>query len=176
MRHISFHALLWIFALSAAPASADELTDADKLLKRGQTEQALQKVGERIAAKPQDVQARFMQGVILTELGRNEEAKAVFRQLTVEFPEVAEPYNNLAVLYAAGGDFDNARATLETAVRINPRYATAHENLGDIYAQLANMAYANATAAGANSAGLRGKLKLARDLTLASTPPPNPQP
>ena len=39
-----------------------------------------------------------------------------FEQLTEDFPELPEPYNNLAVLYAADGQLDRARAALELAL------------------------------------------------------------
>ena len=80
---------------------------------------------------------RFLKGVVLTEAGAPAEAIAVFQSSTEDYPELPEPYNNLAVLYAAPAQYDKARAALEMAIRTNPGYATAHENLGDVYAQLA---------------------------------------
>ena len=159
----SFSLALLLLTLCPLASIADDLSDAQALLKRGEPTRALQKLETHIAAKPQDAQARFLQGVVLTELTRTEEAKAVFRQLTVEFPEFPEPYNNLAVLYAASGNFDVARQALESAVRANPKYGTAHENLGDIYAQLARSAYDKAAEL-ESTAALQRKLRLAREL------------
>jgi len=48
------------------------------------------------------------------------------------------------VLHAAQGRYDQARNALEVAIRLNPNDATAHENLGDVYATLARQAYARA--------------------------------
>jgi tetratricopeptide (TPR) repeat protein len=78
----------------------------------------------------------------MASLGRSSDAIAVFTALTADFPNLAEPYNNLAVLHAAARDYDRARVALEKAIRVAPDYATAHENLGDLYLQLANQAYA----------------------------------
>ena len=64
--------------------------------------------------------------------------------LVQDYPELAEPHNNLAALYAAAGDYGKARAELEEALRLNPLYAPAHENLGDVYALLAGQSYARA--------------------------------
>jgi len=88
----------------------------------------------------------------------------VFFSLTQDHPELAEPYNNLAVLYAARGDYEQARAALEMAIRANPDYAIAYENLGDVHTQLAIRAYEKATKLETSNRAVRTKLELARDL------------
>ncbi len=52
-----------------------------------------------------------------------------------------EPRNNLAVLYAQKGEYALARDELERAIQTAPDYAVAHENLGDVYARLAEVEY-----------------------------------
>ena len=89
---------------------------------------------------------------------------APFLKLTEDYPELPEPYNNLAVLYASQSQYDKARAALEMAIRTNPSYATAHENLGDVYAKLASQAYSKALQLDSNNAGVQPKLALIRDL------------
>jgi tetratricopeptide (TPR) repeat protein len=74
-------------------------------------------------------------------MGRPAEAIAVFSKLTEDYPELPEPYNNLAVLYARQKQYDKARTALEMAIRTYPGYATAYENLGDVHANLASQAY-----------------------------------
>ncbi|HEY9025308.1 MAG TPA: tetratricopeptide repeat protein, partial [Burkholderiaceae bacterium] len=81
-----------------------------------------------------------------------------------DYPDLPEPYNNLAALYAANGDYGRARVTLEQAVRANPGYAIAHENLGDVYAALASQSYAKARQLDPTNAALDNKLALAREL------------
>jgi tetratricopeptide (TPR) repeat protein len=125
----------------AAPVLADKLAEAQDLLQRGQPAQALVKIDEHVASKPEDAQGRFTKGLILSEMGRQTEATAVFAKLIEDYPELPEPYNNLAVLYARQKQFDKARTALEMAIRIQPGYATAYENLGDVYARLAGQAY-----------------------------------
>ena len=87
---------------------------------------------------------RFLKGVMLAESQRTAEAIVVFTLLNEDYPELAEPYNNLAVLYASQAQYEKARAALEAAMRGNPGYATAYENIGDVYARLAAQAYASA--------------------------------
>lgn len=79
--------------------------------------------------------------MILSEQGKTADAINVFQKLTEDYPELPEPYNNLAVLHAAAGNYDKARVALERAIRTNPAYATAHENLGGVYAKLASQSY-----------------------------------
>lgn len=143
---------------------ADALQDASKLLKQGQPAQALDQVDKHLSGKPKDAQGRFLKGVILTEMNRTADAIAVFTKLTEDYPELPEPYNNLAVLYAQQRQFEKAKNALEMAIRTHPSYATAHENLGDIYARLASQAYDKALQIDSSNASAQSKLSMIRDL------------
>jgi tetratricopeptide (TPR) repeat protein len=145
-------------------ASADELKDISKLADQGQTAVALDRINTFIAANPKNAQALFMKGVLLAEQGRRDEAIKSFTEVTERFPNLPEPYNNLAVLYADQGQFDKARKALETAIKTHPSYATAHENLGDIYARMASEAYDKALQLDTSNARAKGKLSLIKDL------------
>lgn len=129
---------------SALPASADDAADVSRLLRAGDAAAAMARLDEALAKRPKDAQLRFLKGVLLASEHRDAEAIAVFLALNEEFPELAEPYNNLAVLYAGQGEYDKARVALEAAVRGNPSYATAYQNLGDVYVRLAARAYERA--------------------------------
>ncbi len=131
-------------ACAALPAQADDYADVSQLLSSGKLAEAAIKADNYLAAKPRDPQMRFLKGVIERSAGKVNEAITTLTQLTQDYPELAEPYNNLAVLYAGQGQLDKARAALEMAVRANPDYAIAHENLGDVYVRLANQAYGKA--------------------------------
>ena len=131
-------------ALISPLAHADEYGDVNQLVRAGKLADALGKADQYLAAKPRDPQMRFLKGVILTESGKPNDAITVFLKLTEDYPELPEPYNNLAVLYAGQGQYEKARAALEMAIRTNPSYATAQENLGDVYAKLASQAYSKA--------------------------------
>lgn len=147
-----------------APVLADNLPDAQRLIKRGQYEQALEKVDAQLRETPDDAQARFLKGVIYTETDRTAEAIAVFTKLTEDYPEMPESYNNLAVLYARQNLYDKARMALEMAIQAHPTYATAYENLGDLHAKQASQAYAKAVQLDAGSKTAKAKLALVRDL------------
>lgn len=157
-------AVLAAALLVAGGARADEYGDVNQLLRAGKHPEALAKADQYLAGKPKDPQMRFLKGVVLTEAGRTGEAIATFQKLTEDYPELPEPYNNLAVLYAGQAQFDKARAALEMAIRTNPSYATAHENLGDVYAKLASQAYSKALQLDAGNTAVQPKLNLIRDL------------
>ncbi len=161
-------------SLFALAAHANDIDEVNQLLKAGKQSQALTKVEQSLSAKPRDPQLRFLKGVIQTELGKPNDAIGTFTKLTEDYPELPEPYNNLAVLYASAAQFDKARAALEMAIRTNPSYSTAHENLGDIYANLASQAYSKALQLGGSSTSLQPKLTLIRELFSPTAKGQNP--
>lgn len=148
----------------AVPAFADDMADVTRLLKAGQTAEALAKTDGFLAKHPRDAQMRFLKGVILTEQNKSAEAIAIFTKLTEDFPELPEPYNNLAVLYASSGQYEKARVALDAAIRTNPAYATAYENLGDVHAKLASQAYDKALQLDSANSAAKTKLTLLRTL------------
>ena len=146
------------------PVYADELQDIQALIKQGNQSQALERANAYIASHPKDAQVRFLKGVILSEQNKTVEAIKVFTALTEDFPELPEPYNNLAVLYASQQEYDKARLALEMAIQTHPSYATAHENLGDIYAKMASKAYDRAFKLDNANTAAQTKLALIKDI------------
>jgi len=151
-------------------ALADDVQDASKLLKSGQHQQALERVNKVLAAKPKDAQARFLKGLIFAEQGNTREATEIFLGLTKDYPDLPEPYNNLAVIYASQGQYDKARGSLEQSIRTHPSYATAYENLGDVYAKLASQAYDKALQIDSANPVAKNKLALVRELVGGAAP------
>jgi tetratricopeptide (TPR) repeat protein len=154
-------------------AGAGEIEDANKLFKQGHPNQALEKVdgylGNHPKTDPQNAQARFLKGLILTQQAKTAEAIKVFSALTEDYPELPEPYNNLAVLYAGQGQYEKARQELEMAIRTHPSYATAHENLGDIYAKMASQAYDRALKLDSSNTATQTKLAMIQELFAAGS-------
>jgi tetratricopeptide (TPR) repeat protein len=149
-------------------AHADEYADVSQLVRAGKLQDAITKADAYLASKPKDPQMRFLKGVIQRDSGKAAEAITTFTKLTEDFPELPEPYNNLAVLYAGQSQFDKARTALEMAIRTNPSYATAHENLGDVYAKLASQAYNKALQLDTGNTAVPPKLALIRELFTAT--------
>ena len=99
---------LAIAALSVTALSvrADDIGDVQKLLAAGKNVEALQKADQFLSSKPRDPMMRFLRGISLSQAGRAPEAITAFTKLTEDFPELPEPFNNLAVLYAQQGQYD----------------------------------------------------------------------
>jgi tetratricopeptide (TPR) repeat protein len=172
-------------AVNAQPSSASrasiqpqprETQEIQRLMRQGRLQQALEKTELLIASKPREAQGRFLKGLILTEMNRPAEAIAIFIRMTEDFPELPEPYNNLAVLYAQQKQYDRARSALEMAIRTHPSYSVAHENLGDIYAALASQAYGKALQLDSSNTTTQTKLSMIREIISpsASSKPKTP--
>ena len=174
-----FFALSVLIPLSAY---AGEPEDIQQLLKSKQFPQALERADKFIAANPKDAQVRFLKGIIQTEMGQANDAIKTFSALAIDYPQLPEPYNNLAVLYAQQNQLDKARAALSMAIQTNPSYAIAHENLGDLYARLASQAYDKALQLGNDGSAIQTKLTLVHELfskspsTAAIAKPAKPEP
>jgi tetratricopeptide (TPR) repeat protein len=135
-------------AMSAGPAVRDNTPEIDASIAQKNWNAALTQLDARIASNPRDVQAQFKRATVLTHLGRDDEAISAFVAITQSYPELPEPYNNLAALYAKQGRYTEAREALETATKANPNYGLAYENLGDLYLRLAASAYQRAQGLG----------------------------
>lgn len=154
-----------------SPAVADDTPHIDASIASQNWSGALAELDARIASHPHDAQAKFKRGTVLARLNRDDDAIRQFTELTQTYPELPEPYNNLAALYAKHGRYENARAALETAVKANPSYALAYENLGDLYLHLAEQSYRRAQSLGpTNPATTQRVAEIEKIVSPAATP------
>lgn len=149
-----------LILLGLGTARADGVDDAGALLRKGRTADALAALDAVLKSNPKDVRARFLRGVALSEQQQTAAAIEAFRAVSEDRPEMPEPYNNLGVLYAGQGRYDEARRALESAILADPKYAIAHENLGDVYARMAAQSYQAAGKLDPKGASAPAKLKL----------------
>jgi tetratricopeptide (TPR) repeat protein len=159
-----FAALAACFLVASTPILANEIQEINQQFRKGDLTGALDRANRFLAKNPKDAQARFLKGLILADQGKTNDAIGVFTGLTEDYPELPEPYNNLAVLYASQSKYEAAKNALELAIRTHPSYATAHENLGDIYAKMASIAYDKALALDSRNATAQTKLALIQDM------------
>ena len=150
---------------------AQGLREASAMVKDRQFANANLKLDVLLAQRPREPQARFLKGVVQTEQAQDAAAIATFQALIEDYPELPEPYNNLAVLYAQKGEYEGARIALESAVKASPDWGVAHENLGDIYIRLGAAEYATASKLDRTNKTAAAKLVLARELV---APAPKP--
>ena len=144
--------------------------EIQRMIQQESFQKALVLAEEQLAINPDDIQTLFLKGLILARMDRLKESAAVFVRLNEEHPELPEPYNNLAVIYAASGEYDKAEEALRQAINTHPSYATAHENLGDIYAKMASQAYNNALKLDSNNQETKEKLSMITELISAPEP------
>ena len=162
-RRIALAAASVCLAFAAAGAArADIYADVQRLAESGQTAQALQRADAHLAEHPRDAQMRFVKAGVLSAGGDARQAEELLRQLTIDHPELPEPWNNLAVLHARRGELDKAEEALQAALRINPAYATALENLGDVRVRQAAAAYQRAQSLDGRNERLAPKLTALR--------------
>lgn len=131
---------LYLFLALASPAQAD-LSKAETLSQQGHASEALKLVEQEFRAGTTNPQVHFLRAQLLDKLGRQDDAITAYEALTRDYPQLPEPYNNLAVLYAARGEHNKARDALLNAINTHSSYATAYENLGNIYTKMAISAY-----------------------------------
>ncbi len=167
-------ASLALAALTFASASlaSTAVTEVNQLMAQGKLTEAAALAQAHLSRNGNDVHMRFLQGVIATEQQKYDLAIEIFGALTRDFPNLPEPYNNLAVLYATQGQMQKAAQTLEQATRVNPGYATAYENLGDLYARMAGNAYAQALQRDSNRKDVQPKLALIQQIPLNKSSSP----
>lgn len=140
-----------------------------KLLKAKKRNEALTEIDAFLLKNPKNVQLRFIRSRIYIEQGKLNEAMAELIDISEKFPELPEPYNNLAVLYAVTGKLEQARESLEMSLRLAPDNATVLQNLGDVYSRLAASKYRKAYQLNPRLRDSERKAKLAEAITASQT-------
>ncbi len=130
-----------LLVLGSNVSWASSVDDIQKLLSQNRFQEALPKIESLLSNTPDDVELRFLHATTLSELDQPEKAINIYEAIISEYPTLPEPRNNLAVLYAKQQGFEKAEGALQSALNTHPSYATAHENLSDIYKALASVAY-----------------------------------
>jgi len=156
------------------PGLSPDLVEARQKIRDGEYVAALAKIDAVLTADAKNPQARFLKGVVQTDQAETDAAVATFQGLIEDYPELPEPYNNLAVIWAQQGQYEKARKALEMALLTRPDYAIAHENLGDVYTRLASVEYDQAFNLDKTNKSAQTKLALVRELF--SVPPSNTPP
>lgn len=124
------------------------------MLNEGRNQEALDvidqyaKIREDHGTLGSDVQLLFQKGRALAALGRSDEAIALYQDMTVRFPELPEPWNNLAAEYVKKGHLDLARDALQMALTTDPKYLAAQINQGRVYLLLSRQSFSQAAQQG----------------------------
>jgi hypothetical protein len=147
------------------------------LVREGRPDEALVQIERALKEDARNPQLRFLKGVLLAQDRKPDQAQSVFSALIEDYPELPEPYNNLAVLRAQANDWEGARQVLIRAVAALPTYALAQDNLGEVHLRLAEQAFARAAQSAGPAEPAARKLSLTRELierlTSLTTPRPS---
>ena len=119
-------------------------SDVEKLIKARKYQDAVTQINADLKKTPRNVQLRFVKARLQIEMRQFDQAKKTLIEITQQFPELPEPYNNLAAIAANQGQWIEARDYLELALKLRPSYAIASANLGEIYIRLGAQAYEDA--------------------------------
>ena len=157
-------------ALAATAAPAQEAREIDKLFRSGDATLAMQRVDKVIAEKPRDAALRFQRAVMLTELQRTNEAIDALNKLIEDFPDLPEPYNNLAVLLAAKGASTARAGCSKRRCATTPATRWRTRTWATCSCGLRSASSIAPVAAGRTDEALQRKLRLTRDLAAASQP------
>ena len=136
----------------------------DKLINRGDYNDALKLIAEGLKSNPHSAQLRFQRCVVYERMGDRDKAINGFEQFIRTYPEIPEAYNNLAGLYSRNGNLVRAEELLVKAVALRPGFALAHMNLGNLYLAKAKNAYNTAIKTGGNKEKLNANIELLNKL------------
>lgn len=142
-----------------------QITDhIERLITTGRNQEALAMIEKRLAetrdpAPPggTDVQLEFQHARVLDALGREQEALDIYEDMTSRYPELPEPWNNMAVIYAKRGEIDRAETALRNALRADPNYPAARANLADVQLAQAKRSYGEAAKLGITGSGNKAR-------------------
>ena len=137
--------LIFLCLLATAAASAaTSIKQLQQLLEQQQYADAANTGEQLLAQNPQHARTQFLTAYAYQMSAQPEKAEILYQNLIKDNPDLPEPRNNLAMIYLAKGDYDRASQLLVEALNTNPSYATAYDNLSQIYKGIASEAYRRA--------------------------------
>jgi colicin import membrane protein len=125
------------------------------------------------AGSASDALTLFVTARALAGQDKVNDAIEIYRSLTQMHPGLPEPFNNLGLLHLFQGRYENAELAFLEALRIDPRYGEAQENLGDVHARMALRAYDAAVRLEPDGRVAREKIKHLTPILRSETQPPS---
>src|SRR5207249_660157 len=117
----------------------NQFTYALVYVERGYLDEALSSCRIALEREPENAEARYLIGMVYLKKQMRERARQSFEQtlqMKPSHPDTwANAWNNLGMLAAQEGRSDQAISDLNQAIRLNPEYTVALENLGNVYRQ-----------------------------------------
>lgn len=154
-------------AATPKPTAAEEeasppwsgYAQAQSMAENGNPRGALKQLETRLSTHPEDSRAAYLKGLVLMQLGRGDEAERWYKMMQANFPDLPQPGNALAVIYAGRGDLPAAEAALRALLEKHPDHTSARVNLARLYVQMAQAEYEKALKATPDNAMIARKLE-----------------
>lgn len=138
-------ALAPVWSHAANTGSHDSaIQKIEKLLKEGRQAEADKEIQLAQSVEGGHFRLKFLQCVVQAQQGASKKAISCFQQWAQEHSDVPEAYNNIGVLYAGMGMHVEARKWFEQGIKQQQAYATLHQNLLNLQAEMNRPAYAAA--------------------------------
>lgn len=131
----------------------------EKFMAKRDWRRAQEFIDKGLAINPLSVQLRFQRCVLLEARGDKEGARKELEGFIGRYPEIPEPYNNLAAIYSSMGNLDRAEELLKRSLALRPNFALAHTNLGNLYLARARNSFLNAQQYGARTPAVQAKIE-----------------
>lgn len=133
--------ILFLFCIPHLALAQSSTALAEAMIAKGSNIAAINILKKEVKKHPADYQAWFMLGVTQAKRRQFHDAVLAFNKVVELQPSLAEPHNNLAVIYNETGNYRAAVNELEISLTLKPDYVTAQENIADLYIKLAADAY-----------------------------------
>ena len=104
--------------------------------------EALRDVEARLALESGSIPLLFERACLLSEMGRNEDAKQAYLDVLTRCPSHVGALNNLGTLLYFTGYRTAARSAYTEAIRLHPGQPMAHVNLGNLFLEAGELAAA----------------------------------
>lgn len=163
-----FIAILFCLLMTDSAVAAVSIQDLQQLIAQQRYATAAQNGEQLLQQNAGDVQARFLTAYAFQMNTQQDKAIALYQALIDDHPAMPEPRNNLAMIYLEQGDYDRASQLLVDAINTHPSYATAYENLSQIYKGIASEAYRRAISESSEPAKYSHDIQLSAITQLAT--------
>ena len=149
-----------------AVAAATSVAQLQELITQKRFVDAAATGEQLLGQNPLQPQARFLTAYAHQMSSQTDRAVSLYQGLIEDHPQLPAPRNNLAMIYLAQGDYDRAGQLLVDALNTHSSYATAYDNLSQVYKGIASEAYRRAVSESSEPAKYNHKIELTAITTL----------
>lgn len=122
----------------ASSGDLPSITRAWRLLEEGEEDRALALIDRRVELEPENADAHYWRGRILSRMGRGDGAVEALRNAARIRPGYAEASRYLGFVLNSMGRHADATEALDEAIRLDPTDGWAHYNRGRAHFELGN--------------------------------------